>query len=83
MSVRLHDELESVEERRAKAEDDASRAREKERETEGRRTAMQAEIDHLNDQVSTDGHQEKEKHMYRHKYTQSQKKSTVESCRRV
>ena len=49
--MRLHDELESVEERRAKAEDEAARAREKERETEGRRCSMQAEIDHLNDQV--------------------------------
>ncbi len=50
-----------MEERRAKAEDDASRAREKERETEGRRTAMQAEIDHLNDQVSTSGTARKSK----------------------
>ena len=51
VSVRLHDELEMVEERRLKSEDELERVTDYLRESEGRRAALQREINTLHEEV--------------------------------
>lgn len=47
VSVRLHDELETLEERRIKGDEELFRTQDYLRESENRRTALQAEVDAL------------------------------------
>ncbi len=55
VSVRLHDELEAVEEKRLKAEDDAARTRDYLTEVEHSRTALQTELQNLHNEVGGAG----------------------------
>ena len=51
MSVRLHDELEAVEEKRLKAEDEANRLKDYMKEVENSRGALQTELQNLHNEV--------------------------------
>ena len=49
--MRLHDELEMVEERRIKSDEEFNRAQDYLRESESRRLALQQEVESLNGEV--------------------------------
>ena len=51
VSVRLHDELELVEEKRARYEEELDRVNDILTESENRRTALQKEVENLNAEV--------------------------------
>ena len=52
VSVRLHDELEAVEEKRMKAEDEANRVKDYLTEVENSRAALQTELQNLYNEVN-------------------------------
>ena len=52
VSVRLHDELEAVEEKRMKAEDEANRVKDYLKEVENSRAALQTELQNLHNEVN-------------------------------
>ena len=52
VSVRLHDELEAVEEKRIKAEDEANRVKDYLKEVENSRAALQTELQNLHNEVN-------------------------------
>ena len=50
--MRLHDELEAVEEKRMKAEDEANRVKDYLKEVENSRAALQTELQNLHNEVN-------------------------------
>ena len=52
VSVRLHDELEVVEEKRMKAEDEANRMKDYLKEVQNSRAALQTELQNLHNEVN-------------------------------
>ena len=50
--MRLHDELEAVEEKRIKAEDEANRVKDYLKEVENSRAALQTELQNLHNEVN-------------------------------